>query len=145
MKQKKEGGAFTDPLVFDKLEEMLIMGTITNQDIDEAYATRDITAKQRSDFKLAKDKRLTSTFKQADAYLKKAIGYEDTRITIGDSEEKTKAFERYRVKSIELYEYFLNTPDVTANELIAQAKEIVGKTTAEQDAKVLINTAEIRN
>jgi hypothetical protein len=136
---KEEGGAFTDPLVFDKLEEMLIMGTITNQDIDEAYATRDITAKQRSDFKLAKDKRLTSTFKQADAYLKKAIGYEDTRITIGDSEEKTKAFERYRVKSIELYEYFLNTPDVTANELIAQAKEIVGKTTAEQDAKVLIN------
>jgi hypothetical protein len=137
---KEEGGAFTDPLVFDKLEEMLIMGTITNQDIDEAYATRDITAKQRSDFKLAKDKRLTSTFKQADAYLKKAIGYEDTRITIGDSEEKTKAFERYRVKSIELYEYFLNTPDVTANELIAQAKEIVGKTTAEQDAKVLIST-----
>jgi hypothetical protein len=137
---KEEGGAFTDPLVFDKLEEMLIMGTITNQDIDEAYATRDITAKQRSDFKLAKDKRLTSTFKQADAYLKKAIGYEDTRITIGDSEEKTKAFERYRVKSIELYEYFLNTPDVTANELIAQAKEIVGKTTAEQDAKILINT-----
>jgi hypothetical protein len=135
---KEEGGAFTDPLVFDKLEEMLIMGTITNQDIDEAYATRDITAKQRSDFKLAKDKRLTSTFKQADAYLKKAIGYEDTRITIGDSEEKTKAFERYRVKSIELYEYFLNTPDVTANELIAQAKEIVGKTTAEQDAKVKI-------
>ena len=137
---KEEGGAFTDPLVFDKLEEMLIMGTITNQDIDEAYAARDITAKQRSDFKLAKDKRLNSTFKQADAYLKKAIGYEDTRITIGDSEEKTKAFERYRVKSIELYEYFLNTPDVTANELIAQAKEIVGKTTAEQDAKVLINT-----
>jgi hypothetical protein len=135
---KEEGGAFTDPLVFDKLEEMLIMGTITNQDIDEAYATRDITAKQRSDFKLAKDKRLTSTFKEADAYLKKAIGYEDTRITIGDSEEKSLAFERYRVKSIELYEYFLNTPDVTANELIAQAKEIVGKTTAEQDAKVKI-------
>ena len=48
------------------------------------------------------------------------------------------AFERYRVKSIELYEYFLNTPDVTVNELIAQAKEIVGKTTAEQDAKVLV-------
>jgi hypothetical protein len=137
---KEEGGAFTDPVVFDKLEEMLIMGTITNEDIDEAYAKRDITAKQRSDFKLAKDKRLTSTFKEADAYLKKAIGYEDTRITIGDSEEKTKAFERYRVKSIELYEYFLNTPDVTSNELIAQAKEIVGKTTAEQDAKVLINT-----
>ena len=89
-------------------------------------------------FKLAKDKRLTSTFKQADAYLKKAIGYEDTRITIGDSEEKTLAFERYRVKSIELYEYFLNTPDVTANELIAQAKEIVGKTTAIQDAKAKI-------
>ena len=137
---KEQGGAFTDPLEFDKLEEMLIMGTITNEDIDKAYAARDITAKQRSDFKLAKDKRLTSTFKQADAYLKKAIGYEDTRITIGDSEEKTIAFERYRVKSIELYEYFLNTPDVTANELIAQAKEIVGKTTAEQDAKVLINT-----
>jgi hypothetical protein len=135
---KEEGGAFTDPLVFDKLEEMLILGTITNLDIDEAYAARDITAKQRSDFKIAKDKRLTSTFKEADAYLKKAIGYEDTRITIGDSEEKTKAFERYRVKSIELYEYFLNTPDVTANELIAQAKEIVGKTTAEQDAKVKI-------
>jgi len=137
---KEEGGAFTDPLEFDKLEEMLIMGTITNEDIDKAYAARDITAKQRSDFKLAKDKRLTSTFKQADAYLKKAIGYEDTRITIGDSEEKTLAFERYRVKSIELYEYFLNTPDVTANELIAQAKEIVGKTTAVQDAKAKILT-----
>lgn len=137
---KEEGGAFTDPLVFDKLEELLLLGDLNNEDIDEAYATRDITAKQRSDFKLAKDKRLNSTFIQADAYLKKAIGYEDTRITIGDSEEKTKAFERYRVKSIELYEYFLNTPDVTANELIAQAKEIVGKTTAEQDAKVLINT-----
>ena len=135
---KEEGGAFTDPLVFDKLEEMLILGTITNLDIDKAYAARDITSKQRSNFKIAKDKRLTSTFKQADAYLKKAIGYEDTRITIGDSEEKSLAFERYRVKSIELYEYFLNTPDVTANELIAQAKEIVGKTTAEQDAKVKI-------
>ena len=85
---KEEGGAFTDPVVFDKLEEMLIMGTITNLDIDEAYAARDITAKQRSDLKIAKDKRLTSTFKEADAYLKKAIGYEDTRITIGDSEEK---------------------------------------------------------
>ena len=137
---KEEGGAFTDPLVFDKLEELLLLGDLDNLDIDEAYAARDITAKQRSDFKLAKDKRLTSTFKEADAYLKKAIGYEDTRITIGDSEEKTKAFERYRVKSIELYEYFLNTPDVTANELIAQVKEIVGKTTAEQDAKVKINT-----
>ena len=55
---KEEGGAFTDPLEFDKLEEMLIMGTITNEDIDKAYAARDITAKQRSDFKLAKDKRL---------------------------------------------------------------------------------------
>ena len=54
---KEEGGAFTDPLVFDKLEEMLIMGTITNEDIDKAYAARDITAKQRSDFKLAKDKK----------------------------------------------------------------------------------------
>ena len=69
---KEEGGAFTDPLEFDKLEEMLIMGTITNEDIDKAYAARDITAKQRSDFKLAKDKRLTSTFKEADAYLKKS-------------------------------------------------------------------------
>ena len=137
---KEEGGAFTDPLEFDKLEEMLIMGTITNLDIDEAYAKRDITAKQRSDFKLAKDKRLTSTFKEADAYLKKAIGYEDTRITIGDSEEKNLAFDRYRAKSIELYEYFINTPDVTASDLIAQAKEIVGKTTAEQDAKVKILT-----
>ena len=137
---KEEGGAFTDPLVFDKLEEMLIMGTITNLDIDEAYTKRDITAKQRSDFKLAKDKRLTSTFKEADAYLKKAIGYEDTRITIGDSEEKNLAFDRYRAKSIELYEYFINTPDVTASDLIAQAKEIVGKTTAEQDAKVKILT-----
>jgi len=135
---KEEGGAFTDPLEFDKLEEMLIIGTITNEDIDKAYAARDITAKERSDFKIAKDKRLTSTFKEADAYLKKAIGYEDTRITIGDSEEKSLAFERYRVKSIELYEYFLNTPDVTANELIAQAKEIVGKTTAVQDAKAKI-------
>ena len=137
---KEEGGAFTDPLEFDKLEEMLIMGTITNLDIDEAYTKRDITAKQRSDFKLAKDKRLTSTFKEADAYLKKAIGYEDTRITIGDSEEKNLAFDRYRAKSIELYEYFINTPDVTASDLIAQAKEIVGKTTAEQDAKVKILT-----
>ena len=135
---KEEGGAFTDPLVFDKLEELLLLGDLNNEDIDKAYAARNITAKQRSDFKLAKDKRLTSTFKQADAYLKKAIGYEDTRITIGDSEEKTLAFERYRVKSIELYEYFLNTPDVTVNELIAQAKEIVGKTTAIQDAKAKI-------
>ena len=143
---KEEGGAFTDPLVFDKLEEMLIMGTITNQDIDEAYATRDITAKQRSDFKLAKDKRLTSTFKEADAYLKKAIGYEDTRITIGDSEEKNLAFDRYRAKSIELYEYFINTPDVTASDLIAQAKEIVGTTTASQDlkAKIITTRAEIK-
>ena len=143
---KEEGGAFTDPLVFDKLEEMLIMGTITNQDIDEAYATRDITAKQRSDFKLAKDKRLTSTFKEADAYLKKAIGYEDTRITIGDSEEKNLAFDRYRAKSIELYEYFINTPDVTASDLIAQAKEIVGTTTASQDlkAKILKTRSEIK-
>jgi len=137
-KTKEEGGAFTDPLVFDKLEELLLMGDLDNEDIDKAYAARDITAKQRSNFKIAKDKRLTSTFKEADAYLKKAIGYEDTRITIGDSEEKTLAFERYRVKSIELYEYFLNTPDVTANELIAQAKEIVGKTTAIQDAKAKI-------
>ena len=143
---KEEGGAFTDPLVFDKLEEMLIMGTITNLDIDDAYAKRDITAKQRSDFKLAKDKRLTSTFKQADAYLKKAIGYEDTRITIGDSEEKTLAFDRYRAKSIELYEYFLNTPDVTANELITKAKEIVGTTTASQDlkAKIITKRTEIK-
>ena len=116
------------------------MGNITNWDIDDAYTKRDITAKQRSDFKLAKDKRLTSTFKEADAYLKKAIGYEDTRITIGDSEEKNLAFDRYRAKSIELYEYFINTPDVTASDLIAQAKEIVGKTTAEQDAKVKILT-----
>jgi len=137
---KEEGGAFTDPLVFDKLEELLLLGDLDNLDIDEAYTKRDITAKQRSDFKLAKDKRLTSTFKEADAYLKKAIGYEDTRITIGDSEEKNLAFDRYRAKSIELYEYFINTPDVTASDLIAQAKEIVGKTTAEQDAKVKILT-----
>ena len=143
---KEEGGAFTDPLEFDKLEEMLIMGTITNLDIDEAYAKRDITAKQRSDFKLAKDKRLTSTFKEADAYLKKAIGYEDTRITIGDSEEKNLAFDRYRAKSIELYEYFINTPDVTASDLIAQAKEIVGTTTASQDlkAKIVTTRSEIK-
>ena len=52
--------------------------------------------------------------------------------------KKNLAFERYRKKSIELYEYFINTPDVTANELIAKAKEIVGKTTAEQDFKVKI-------
>ena len=133
-----DDGSFTDEEEYDRLETLLINGQLTDADVDEVYFVRDITSKQRSDFKLAIDKRKTSTFNKADAYLKKAIGYEDTRISMGDSEEKNLAFEQYRNKSNELYDYMINNPGISSMDLMDKAKEIVSIKTTDTDLKVKI-------
>jgi len=135
-----DDGAFTDAHEYDRLETLLIRDQLTDIDVDDAYAKRKITSKQRSEFKLAIDKRKTSTFTKADAYMKKAIGYEDTRISIGDSDEKNMAFERYRIKSNELYDYMINNPGISSAELMAKAKEIVADRQVDADITVKINT-----
>ena len=135
-----DDGAFTDANEYDRLETLLIRDQLTDIDVDDAYAKRKITSKQRSEFKLAIDKRKTSTFTKADAYMKKAIGYEDTRISIGDSDEKNMAFERYRIKSNELYDYMINNPGISSAELMAKAKEIVADRQVDADITVKINT-----
>lgn len=135
-----DDGAFTDADEYDRLETLLIRDQLTDIDVDDAYAKRKITSKQRSEFKLAIDKRKTSTFTKADAYMKKAIGYEDTRISIGDSDEKNMAFERYRIKSNELYDYMINNPGISSAELMAKAKEIVADRQVDADITVKINT-----
>ena len=135
-----DDGAFTDADEYDRLETLLIRDQLTDIDVDDAYSKRKITSKQRSEFKLAIDKRKTSTFTKADAYMKKAIGYEDTRISIGDSDEKNMAFERYRIKSNELYDYMINNPGISSGELMAKAKEIVADRQVDADITVKINT-----
>jgi hypothetical protein len=135
-----DDGAFTDADEYDKLETLLIRDQLTDIDVDNAYSKRKITSKQRSEFKLAIDKRKTATFTKADAYMKKAIGYEDTRISIGDSDEKNMAFERYRIKSNELYDYMINNPGISSGELMAKAKEIVADRQVDADITVKINT-----
>ena len=135
-----DDGAFTDADEYDRLETLLIRDQLTDIDVDDAYSKRKITSKQRSEFKLAIDKRKTATFTKADAYMKKAIGYEDTRISIGDSDEKNMAFERYRIKSNELYDYMINNPGISSGELMAKAKEIVADRQVDADITVKINT-----
>ena len=135
-----DDGAFTDANEYDRLETLLIRDQLTDIDVDDAYSKRKITSKQRSEFKLAIDKRKTATFTKADAYMKKAIGYEDTRISIGDSDEKNMAFERYRIKSNELYDYMINNPGISSAELMAKAKEIVADRQVDADITVKINT-----
>jgi hypothetical protein len=133
-----DDGAFTDAKEYDRLETLLIRGQLTDQDVDEVYATRKITSKQRSEFKLAIDKRKTATFSKADAYIKKAIGYEDTRISIGDSDEKSIAFEEYRQKSNELYDYMFNNPGISSADLMNKAMEIVSVKTEDNNIKAKI-------
>lgn len=147
----KGDGTFTDPKEYDRLETLLIRGQLTVQDVDEVYDQRKITPKQRSEFKLAIDQRQTTAFTKADDYLKKAIGYEDTRISIGDSDEKSIAFEKYRKKSNELYDYMRSDIEYkksngetgyrkpTPDELLSFAKQIVSVDTGEKDieAKIL--------
>jgi hypothetical protein len=145
---KDDDNTFTDSATYDNLEVSLLFGDLTFGDVDEAYSKRQITAKQRSYFKLAIDKRTSKAFTDADDILKKSLAYEDTRISIGDSEEKTLAYEQYRKKSLELYDYMRSDIDdgqggtrkPTANELIAYAKQIVEVKTDETDLQVKINT-----
>lgn len=145
---KDDDNTFTDSTTYDNLEVSLLFGDLTFADVDEAYSKRQITAKQRSYFKLAIDKRTSKAFTDADDILKKELAYEDTRISIGDSEEKTLAYEQYRKKSLELYDYMRSDIDdgkggtrkPTPNELIAYAKQIVEVKTDEVDLQVKINT-----
>lgn len=145
---KDDDNTFTDSTTYDNLEVSLLFGDLTFADVDEAYSKRQITAKQRSYFKLAIDKRTSKAFTDADNILKKELAYEDTRISIGDSEEKTLAYEQYRKKSLELYDYMRSDIDdgkggtrkPTPNELIAYAKQIVEVKTDEVDLQVKINT-----
>lgn len=145
---KDDDNTFTDSTTYDNLEVSLLFGDLTFADVDEAYNKRQITAKQRSYFKLAIDKRTSKAFTDADDILKKELAYEDTRISIGDSEEKTLAYEQYRKKSLELYDYMRSNIDdgkggtrkPTPNELIAYAKQIVQVKTEEVDLQVKINT-----
>lgn len=145
---KDDDNTFTDSTTYDNLEVSLLFGDLTFADVDEAYNQRKITAKQRSYFKLAIDKRTSKAFTDADDILKKELAYEDTRISIGDSEEKTLAYEQYRKKSLELYDYMRSDIDdgkggtrkPTPNELIAYAKQIVQVKTEEVDLQVKINT-----
>ena len=149
---KDDDNTFTDSATYDNLEVSLLFGDLTFGDVDEAYGKRQITAKQRSYFKLAIDKRTSKAFTDADDILKKSLAYEDTRLSIGDSEEKTLAYEQYRKKSLELYDYMRSDIEFTksngetgvrkptANELIAYAKQIVEVKTDETDLQVKINT-----
>lgn len=145
---KDDDNTFTDSTTYDNLEVSLLFGDLTFADVDAAYNERKITAKQRSYFKLAIDKRTSKAFTDADDILKKELAYEDTRLSIGDSEEKTLAYEQYRKKSLELYDYMRSDIDdgkggtrkPTPNELIAYAKQIVEIKTDEADLQVKINT-----
>ena len=145
---KDDDNTFTDSTTYDNLEVSLLFGDLTFADVDAAYNERKITAKQRSYFKLAIDKRTSKAFTDADNILKKELAYEDTRISIGDSEEKTLSYEQYRKKSLELYDYMRSDIDdgkggtrkPTPNELIAYAKQIVEVKTDEVDLQVKINT-----
>jgi len=144
---KDDDNTFTDSTTYDNLEVSLLFGDLTFADVDAAYNERKITAKQRSYFKLAIDKRTSKAFTDADDILKKSLAYEDTRISIGDSEEKTLAYEQYRKKSLELYDYMRSDIDdgqggtrkPTPNELITYAKQIVEIKTDEVDLQVKIN------
>ncbi|MDC0619422.1 hypothetical protein OAO89_03830, partial [Pelagibacteraceae bacterium] len=54
--------------------------------------------------------------------------------------EKNMAFERYRIKSNELYDYMINNPGISSGELMAKAKEIVVDRQVDADITVKINT-----
>ncbi len=95
---KDDDNTFTDSTTYDNLEVSLLFGDLTFADVDEAYNKRQITAKQRSYFKLAIDKR---TSKAIRIPIKKATIVSawaillNGDIMLGEIKEKRKEISNY--------------------------------------------------
>ena len=105
------------------LNDSLVQGTLTISEIKQAH--RDLKLSAKTKYALI-EKVITqkdTKWKAADAYMRKSFGYPDLDMA-AFAEEAPVAYNKYRKKSLELYDYMLDNPELTAKDIMEKAREL---------------------
>ena len=131
-----KSGEYLDHDTLVDLKEDLISGTLTMDDIRDAYDSYKIGSKEYDDlaYKLQTKKR--TVFKDAEKLIKTAVGYADNTIIQMRAADDI-AFQRYTSATNSLLNWMYANPDATSNDILAEAEKLIGVHSAEASKDVL--------
>jgi len=132
-----KSGEYLDHDALVDLKEDLINGTLTMDEINEAYDDYKIGSKEWDDlaFKLVTKKR--TVFKDAEKLIKTAVGYADNTIIQMRAADDI-AFQRYTSATNSLLNWMYANPDAMPNDILAEAAKLIGVHSAEASKDILV-------
>ena len=131
-----KSGEYLDHDALVDLKEDLINGTLTMDEIRDAYDDYKIGSKEWDDlaFKLVTKKR--TVFKDAEKLIKTAVGYPDHSVFQMRAADKV-AFQRYTIATNALLNWMYENPEAAPNDVLTEAGNLIAVHSKEASQDVL--------
>jgi len=139
LKEDKRTGEFNDADEQAELYESLYFGTLEKWEIKNAYDIGVINQNTRDDLLVKVISAKKEGFSEADAYIRRQVGYADVTMFGDAGKEQSQAHKLYIEKVGELYDWLRANPNSSKNAIMDKAIDIVGIQKAE-DQKVTDQT-----
>jgi len=124
--EQKRGGEFNDPDEEAELYESLYFGNLEKWEIKNAYDIGVINQETRNDLLVKVISAKKEGFSEADAYIRRQVGYADVTMFGDAGKEQSQAHKLYIEKVGELYDWLRANPNSSKNDIMQKAIDIVG-------------------